>query len=187
MREYEGVWVPDLSPLPSRNRRLDLDSADFAECVVAVAAPGPVFGLFDESTMDGIAVDVLEFLDALRWGEDIEVVVTGLPESPVGRFDFLGDGLLQCLDGASKSCAFRFAKEQVDVFRHHDVADHVEPITAPGLFERAFEDILRAGCVEEGLPPVTSEGDEVETLGLLETNKSPRHGVRLDVLEVVGL
>jgi hypothetical protein len=52
----------------------------------------------------------------------------------------------------------------VDVFRHHDVADHVEVITATGLFERALEDLLGMGCVEEGLPPVTSEGDEVETV-----------------------
>ena len=62
--------------------------------------------------MDGVAVDVLQFLDALRWGEDIEVVVTGLPEAPVVRVEFLGDGLLQCLDGASKSCAFGFGKER---------------------------------------------------------------------------
>ena len=73
------------------------------------------------------------------------------------------------------------------MFRHNDVADHAEPITATGLFEGAFQDVLRAGRVEEGLPPVTSEGDEVETVRLLETDESPRHGVRLGVVEMVSL
>ena len=39
-------------------------------------------------------------------------------------------------------------------------SDHVEPITAPGLFERAFEDSPRVRCVEEGLSPITGEGNE---------------------------
>ena len=54
------------------------------------------------------------------------------------------------------------------MFGHHDKADHVEPITATGLFERSFKDILRMGRVEVGLSPITSESDEVETVGLLE-------------------
>ena len=60
---------------------------------------------------------------------------------------------------------------------HDHVSNHIEPIASPGLFERSLKDILRVGRVEEGLPPVTSEGDEVETVGLLETHQSPRHGV----------
>ena len=57
---------------------------------MAVAAPWPVFGTFDEVTFDGIAVDVLEFLDVFLVGEDVEVVVAGLPELFVVAFEELG-------------------------------------------------------------------------------------------------
>jgi hypothetical protein len=70
----------------------------------------------------------------------------------------------------------------VDVFGHDHVADYIEPITATGLFERSLKDILRMVRVEEGLPPITSECDEVETVGSLESDKSPRHEERLRFL-----
>lgn len=70
----------------------------------------------------------------------------------------------------------------MDVLGHHHVADHVEPVAAPGLFERAFENVLRVVCVEERLPTITTEGDEVETLRLLEPDESPRHVKRLRCL-----
>ena len=79
-RQCQDVRLADLSPLPSPYGRFDLDGADFAESVVTVAAPGPVFGLLNESTVDGIAVDVLQFLYALRRSAHIEVVVSRLPE-----------------------------------------------------------------------------------------------------------
>ena len=73
------------------------------------------------------------------------------------------------------------------MFGHDHVADHVEPVAATGLLKGALEDILGVGCVEEGLPPVTSEGDEVETVGSLETNKSPRHGEKLHSRSLTSL
>ena len=51
---------------------------------------------------------------------------------------------------------------------HDDVADHVEPVAATGLFEGAFEDWLRARvCVEERLPTIAAEGEEVQPAGIL--------------------
>jgi hypothetical protein len=47
---------------------------------MVVAAPWPVFGTFNQATFDRIAVDVFQFLDVLSMGEDVEVVVAGLPE-----------------------------------------------------------------------------------------------------------
>ncbi len=46
LREYEHV-VPNLSPLPIRDGRLDVDSTYFACCIVTVAAPGPVLRPLD--------------------------------------------------------------------------------------------------------------------------------------------
>jgi len=47
---------------------------------VVEAAPAIVFGFGDESSGDRVAVDVLDFLFEFACGEDIEVVVAGLPE-----------------------------------------------------------------------------------------------------------
>jgi hypothetical protein len=41
------------------------------------AAPLPFSGFCDESSCDGVAVDVAELFDALSLGEDVEVVVAG--------------------------------------------------------------------------------------------------------------
>ena len=53
------------------------------------AAPRPVFGLFDEVAIYRVAVHVFELLYELVVGEDVEVVVSGLPELVAGAFEFL--------------------------------------------------------------------------------------------------
>ena len=58
----------------------------------------------------------------------------------------------------------------MDVFGHDDIANHVEPIPATGLFEGAFEDILRVGRAEQWLPAIATERYEMQASRLLETN-----------------
>lgn len=66
--KVQDILLSDLSSLPGRHGRFDLDGAGFAEGLVPVAAPGPVFGLQDKSAMDWIAVDVFQLFDtAKRW------------------------------------------------------------------------------------------------------------------------
>lgn len=63
----------------------DLDGRGFVEEEVTVGGPGPVFGSLDEATGDGIAVHVFNLFDSLVVGEDVEVVVAGLPEGSRGE------------------------------------------------------------------------------------------------------
>ena len=65
----------------------DFDATGFSGQPVGEAAPGPVFGFFDEAAFDGVTVNVLELLDEFGLGEDVEVVVTGLPELGAGAFE----------------------------------------------------------------------------------------------------
>jgi len=65
---------------------LDLHGTAFAAEPVTVAAPRPVLRLFHETALDGIAMHVLEFFDELGLGEDVEVIVAGLPEFRAGAF-----------------------------------------------------------------------------------------------------
>ena len=67
--------------------RGEADGWEIAGEVVAAAGVRPVFGLDDEAAGDRVAMHVVELLQSLLPGEDVEVVVTGLPKG-------LGVGLL---------------------------------------------------------------------------------------------
>ena len=65
------------------------------------------------------------------------------------------------------------------MFRHDYVPDNIKPVAVPSLFERTLEDTHSMDRIEEGLPPIATEGDEMKTFGLLESLESPRHEWRL--------
>jgi hypothetical protein len=65
----------------------DLYGAGFAGGVVVEAAPAIVFGFGDKASGDWVAVDVLDFFFEFACGEDVEVVVAGLPESLACAFE----------------------------------------------------------------------------------------------------
>lgn len=67
------------------------------------------------------------------------------------------------------------------MFGHDNVADHVELVATTGLFEKAFEDVLWVGGFKKRLPTIATEGEEVETAGLLVTLQPPRHEVEIKV------
>jgi len=67
--------------------------------VMAIAAPWPVFGACDEATFDGIAMNVLQLFDVLAMGEDVEVVVAGLPELAAVAFEELGGFRFEDVEG----------------------------------------------------------------------------------------
>ena len=75
----------------------------------------------------------------------------------------------------------------MNVFGHYYIANYLEPIAPPGLFERSLKYILRVVWVEEGLAARASERDEVETVRLLKSDESPRHGTRLSPRVDAGL
>ena len=68
----------------------DFDAAGFAGEMVAETAPWPVFGPGNEATYDWVTVDVLQFFNVLSVGEDVEVIVAGLPELFAVALETLG-------------------------------------------------------------------------------------------------
>ncbi len=126
--------------------------------VVEIAGVGPVFGGFDQASGDGVLVHVVELFEELPGGEDVEVVVAGLPEAfVVGLFR---DGEFEGLEGFCQRSFGGFAEEEVDVLGHEDVAVDFEVVTLAGLFEGLLEERVVAG--EVGITAVAGEGDEVE-------------------------
>jgi hypothetical protein len=53
--------------------------AEFVKSIETEAAPMPEMGFGDEFSSDWVAVDVAEFFDALTFGVNVKVVITGLP------------------------------------------------------------------------------------------------------------
>ena len=73
----------------------DLDATLFAGKVMAVARPWPVFRSFDEVSLDWIAVNVFQLLYILLMGQNVEVVVTALPEPRSIPFEEFGGFALE--------------------------------------------------------------------------------------------
>lgn len=139
----------------------DLDSALFAGEPVAEAAPGPVFRFLDETACNRIAVDVAELFYELALGEDVEVVVADLPELLAVAFEGLRGLAFEDVQGAGEGPGFRFAEEEMDVLGHEDVAEDVEAVASPELFECGFEGGAGVVVAEKRETLVTAEGDEV--------------------------
>jgi len=104
----------------------DFDAAGFAGEIVAETAPWPVFGPGNEASLDGIAVDVFQFFNVLSVGEDVEVVVAGLPELFAVALETLRCFSLQDSHGVAEELLLRFGEQQVDVLWHEDVAEEIE-------------------------------------------------------------
>jgi hypothetical protein len=66
-----------------------VDATFFSGEAVAVTAPGPVFRFFHQTFFDGIAMDVAEFFDELSPRDDVEIVLTALPEVRTVAFEAL--------------------------------------------------------------------------------------------------
>lgn len=64
---------------------------------------------------------------------------------------------LEHVEGA----CFRLAEQQVEVFRHEDVAERVEAMSLPELFEGGEEDRAGVIVVEIRTTAVTAKGNEV--------------------------
>ena len=72
--------------LPCGPLRFDLNWALDARRVVIEAAPLPLLGTFDETTVHWISMDVTQLFNTLGFAPDVEIVVTWLPER--GAFDW---------------------------------------------------------------------------------------------------
>ncbi len=65
---------------PACPKRFDLHGSFDAGCVMAKARPRPILWLFGQAADHRIPVHVSQLFYPLIFGEDVEVVVTGLPE-----------------------------------------------------------------------------------------------------------
>jgi hypothetical protein len=74
-------------------------------------------------------------------GENIEIMISGLPERALGSL--AGDGQFERLQRLGENRAFGFAEQEVDVFRHNDVSGDDEIVSEAHRFEGLLEEIAR--------------------------------------------
>jgi hypothetical protein len=63
----------------------------------------------------------------------------------------------------------------MDMLRHDDISEYVEPVISAGLFERTLTAIPGSRSAEVRLAVVTTEGEEMKIAGVLKTTEAPRH------------
>jgi hypothetical protein len=128
----------------------DFDGGGLAGGVVVEAAPAVVFGAGDEAAGDGVAVDVADLLYEFGGGEDVEVVIAGLPEVVAVAFEEFGGLSFDDSDGGGEEAVVGFAEEEMDVLGHEDVGVEGEVVGAAGLLDDLFEDVFGFGGCEVG-------------------------------------
>jgi hypothetical protein len=70
----------------------------------------------------GIAMDVADFFYEFGCGEDVEIVVAGLPEVVAGAFEEFGGLSLENSDGGGEDAVLGFAEKEMNVLGHDDMA-----------------------------------------------------------------
>jgi hypothetical protein len=84
--------------------------------------------------------------------------------------EYFGRSLLQHLKSGCKRRDLRFSDEQVDMLGHQYVSGDHELILLPDSFQFVLEDGVCVGSRQERKSVITTEGDEVETAGFLDSN-----------------
>src|SRR5271157_4194029 len=146
---------------------------------MAKAAPRPIFRFLDQPALYGIAVNVAQLLDALALSPHVEIVIAGLPEVLEVTNQPSRNRLFDGLHRAGQRSVFRFADQQMHVLGHDHIADYIEVVASPALFQRDFKQMHRAGARQQRLTLVATEGDEVKVSSFLITLQSARHTMRI--------
>jgi hypothetical protein len=120
-------------------------------------------------------VDVAKLFDELPIVANVEIVVPLLPEVLGIADQSSRHSLLQRLERFRERRTLRFADEQMNVLRHHNIAVDAKPETSPDAFERGLERTLRRRRGERRSAMVAAERHKMSLPGFVETLQFPRH------------
>jgi hypothetical protein len=100
---------------------------------------------------------------------DVEVVVALLPEMLRITDQAPRHTLLEGFERVGERSLLWFAEQQVNVFRHDDVAVDAQMEAAPDTLEGEFEDLLWQVGGKKWTPVIATAADEVGLSGLLKS------------------
>ena len=84
-------------------------------------------------------------------------------------------GKLESLNGSIECGLFWFVHQQMNMLGHDDVSDDDEFVALPDAFESRFEEVACLCGTEIRLAAETTESDEVEVSGVMETVEALGH------------
>ncbi len=144
-------------------------------------APRPIFRMQHQFSFHGIRVHVFQLLSQLLRAPHVEVVKPPLPERhltrhhpgkrqrQLSRHRLLsssaqrpGNLLLQHLQYLRRRTFPRLAHQQVHVFRHHHITDHLETVPGTYFIEYSDEAIPCACRSKKWATTIATDGDEVQ-------------------------
>lgn len=140
---------------------------------------------------------VVKFFNSLLETPHIEVVKSPLPKPPRPRIfnpckvqiqlssdrpffvaQAARDSLFQNLDHHGGRSFGRFADEQMNVLRHHDISDKREPVAVPDFAENLNESVSGANRSQKRHTPVATERNEMKMAAPVNPNEFVGHGVQ---------
>jgi hypothetical protein len=104
-------------------------------------------------------MNIAELLDPPVFRKNVKVVVARLPEGAL--FGPPHDRQLESLQAHSKQFSVRFTQQQMDMFRHHHVANDIEVIKTMYGLQRIFKEISGLGRIQVRKAMVATERYEV--------------------------
>ena len=142
---------------------------------MAIAAPWPVFRSLNKAAFNRITVDIAQLLCELGIGEHVEVVVAGMPVPRPVTSELFGCLRLEGAKDAVQLDQLRFIDEQMNVLRHENVAEDVEPMSLSKTFEVFKKDGTAVIIVEIRKTLVATEGDEMIVAEVVKSLQMNRH------------
>ena len=140
-------FSPPCGPL-----RFDLDNAFRPRRIVNKTTPFPILRSLHQSSLDRIAMDVAQLLDAFRFAPYRKIVIADLPElRELFRAQLLRRDLLEHLYRHGQSRAFRFAEKQVHMLRHHHITRDVAAVPGADSLQFCLESIFAAKLSSSGI------------------------------------
>ena len=117
---------------------------------------------------------IREFLNSLGFCEHIEVIITCLPECPPHGPSHHRE--LQRLKSGREQIFAGFTQQQMDVFRHDNVADNLEPVAAAHLLQRILKLVPQQRTIQISKPVIATESDKMHVPFHLAPLQSQNHG-----------
>jgi hypothetical protein len=147
---------------------LDLHDSVFPSRVMAEARPPPMFGPFNQTALDRVAMHVTQLLDALVFVVHVKVVVAREPKRPFSALN--RHRQLEGLNCRGKLGLFGFADLKVNVFWHDYITTDRKVVPPTHRFERTLKKAARRCRAKVRQSTEAAECNEVEGAAVLIAN-----------------
>ncbi len=97
-----------------------------------------------------------------------KAALSGVPVSPFSCQDAAREADFERLHHGRRALLLRFAKEQMNMFRHHHVAHDDEGIPSAHLLQHGQKQVATRCRAQKRLSPITATGDEMQVSGAIK-------------------